>query len=152
MPTLALFLVVSYLAGAAGALFIRPNMRGWYMTLRRPGWAPPRWVFRTVWAVLYAAIGLAAWLVWRSGGTGRGIALALFALQWVLNVVWPALFFGLRRFDLALLESAVLWLSVLAMLAAFWSVSVPAGALMIPYLVWATVATALNYDYWRLNQ
>jgi tryptophan-rich sensory protein len=52
MLTLTLFLAASYLAGAAGALFIKPTMRGWYITLRRPSWAPPRWVFRVVWAAL----------------------------------------------------------------------------------------------------
>ncbi|HVC09436.1 MAG TPA: TspO/MBR family protein [Elusimicrobiota bacterium] len=152
MRTLLLFVAASYSAGVVGALFIRPNIGGWYFALRRPSWSPPRWVFRAVWTVLYAAAGLAAWLVWRSTAAGRGSALALFGLQWLLNALWPAVFFGLRRIDWALMESVALWIATLATLCAFWTVSVAAGAIMAPYLAWATVATALNYSCWSLNK
>ena len=97
-------------------------------------------------------MGNAAWIVWRTVGfEGSLLWLWLYLIQLVLNVVWSFLFFGLHRPDVAFAEVLALWASILATLLVFWSISPLAGALLIPYLLWVTFASALNGAIWRLN-
>lgn len=109
-------------------------------------------MFGPVWSTLYVLMGVSAWLVWREGGWQRQrAALGLFVAQWVLNAVWTPVFFGLRRIDLALLDIVVLWLLIVATIVAFWQVSGPAAMLLMPYILWVTIATALNFGIWQLQ-
>src|SRR5918998_5974246 len=79
-----------------------------YQSLQQPAWAPPSWLFGPVWTVLYAMIAVAGWLVWQRAGFGR--AMWFWTAQLVLNAIWTPLFFGAGRYDLALVDIAVLWL------------------------------------------
>jgi translocator protein len=124
----------------------------WYQALEKPPWTPPGWLFGPVWTILYAMMGVAAWLVWRERGfSGAPAALGLFLLQLVLNAAWSWLFFGLRRPDLAALEILILWAAIAATIVAFWRVRPLAGWLLVPYLLWVSFAAALNVAIWRLN-
>jgi tryptophan-rich sensory protein len=109
-------------------------------------------VFGPVWAVLYVAIGIAAWLVWRTDGfrSARG-ALTLFLAQLTLNALWSWLFFGWHRGPLAFADILLLWVLIIATLIAFWRVRTLAGWLLVPYLLWVSFASALNYAVWQLN-
>lgn len=121
----------------------------WYTGLRKPAFQPPAWVFGPAWSVIFA---LAAWAfvrAWRGGG--RGALVAAFLVNAALNVAWSALFFGLRRLDLALAEVGPLWLSVLAMLLVAGRRDAGAGWLLLPYLLWVGFAGVLNHALWRLN-
>jgi tryptophan-rich sensory protein len=94
----------------------------------------------------------AAWLVWRRHGLADAIGpLGLFLGQLALNALWSYLFFGLQRPGLGFLDIAALWLAILATLVAFWRSYPPAGLLLIPYLLWVSFATYLNFQFWRLN-
>lgn len=124
----------------------------WYDALRKPPFQPPKWVFGPVWTVLYAAMAVAAWRVWRRAGwDGARGPLTLFLVQLALNVAWSWLFFAWRRPDLASVEIVVLWLAILATLLAFLRVDRAAAWLLAPYLAWVTFATALTIALWRLN-
>ena len=140
------FFAVCLVAAGTGAIWAPGE---WYERLRKPSWRPPNWVFPPAWALLYAAMALAAWLVWRRAGFGP--PLALWGAQLALNAAWSWVFFGLRRPDLAFAELAALWLAVAATLAAFAPVHAAAAWLMAPYLAWVTFAGALNLAIWRLN-
>lgn len=132
---------------AAGGDFV-----SFYETLRKPPATPPPAVFGPVWTVLYLLMGVAAWLVWREGLTRQtAVALGLFAAQLALNFAWSLIFFGQHRLGAAMLEIAVLWLVILATIAAFWIVRPAAGALLLPYLAWVSFAAYLNAGIWRLN-
>lgn len=147
----AAFAVLCLGIGLLGALFIRPSLPNWYGALRRPSWAPPQWLFAPVWTLLYLMMAEAAWIVWSAGAGGRG-ALRLFGIQLALNLLWPALFFGMRRMGWALAEICLLWIAVAATLGAFWRVAPLAGALMAPYLAWVSFALLLNAAYCRINR
>lgn len=149
---LGAFLGASFAAGAIGSIFTASAVGTWYATLARPSFTPPSWIFGPVWSFLYAIMGLAAWLVWERAGfrAARG-ALGLFFLQLVLNAAWSALFFGLRRPDLAFAEIVLLWLAVLATAAAFFRARAPAGWFLLPYILWVSFAAVLNAAFWRLN-
>lgn len=149
--TLALmgWLVLCFMA-AMGAVFVSPD--GWYAALNKPWWNPPSWLFGPVWSLLYVMMAVAAWLVWREGGWKvQWRALGLFLFQWLLNALWTPLFFWLHRPGLAFAEIVALWFLLLLTLTSFWRVKQVAGALLIPYLAWVTIATVLNFTIWRLN-
>ncbi len=122
------------------------------MAPARPEWAPPSSVFGPVWTVLYALMGIAAWLVWRERHTpGSRRALLLFGAQLVLNTLWSWLFFAWHQGGLAFLDIVVLWLLIVLTIVDFWRIRPLAGALLLPYLAWVTYAAALNLAVWRLN-
>ena len=143
--------VVSFAASAiGGAASIRAP--SFYGELVQPSWAPPASVFGPVWTVLYALMAIAAWLVWRSGGfRANRTALTLFLIQLAFNGLWSWLFFAWNRGALALVDIVILWVLLVATVVAFWRVRPLAGALLIPYLLWVTYASALNYSVWQLN-
>lgn len=124
----------------------------WHAALLKPAWNPPNWLFAPVWILLYALMGIAAWLVWRSGETpGRPTALGFFLVQLALNGAWSWLFFGRHAIDAALFEITLLWLAILMTMLAFRRISTPASWLLAPYFAWVTFATALTFAIWRLN-
>ena len=133
-------------AGATGALF-PPGP--WYRSLAKPTWTPPDWVFPVVWSTLYILMSWSAMRVALLPGTG--MALALWSLQIALNGLWTPVFFGLQRLRGGLLALSCLWLAVAATLVAFWGHDWVAGLMFVPYLVWVSIAGALNFSVWRLN-
>jgi len=133
-------------AAASGGIF-KPGE--WYERLEKPGWTPPNWAFPVVWTVLFLMIGAAGWIVWRLDGFG--LATSLWLAQLVFNAAWSYLFFGIKRMDWALADAGALWLSIAAFIAVAWPISITAALLFVPYLVWVTVAFALNRSVWALN-
>jgi len=137
-------------AAGLGSLWTTPALRPWYASLSKPIWTPPNWLFGPVWTILYVAMAIAAWLVWRKVGV-TSIPMQLFLLQLLLNVAWSAVFFRLRSPGPAFVEIVMLWFAILATSVEFWRVVPPAGWLLLPYLIWVSYATALNFSIWRLN-
>ncbi|MGQ9808829.1 MAG: TspO/MBR family protein [Armatimonadota bacterium] len=146
---LVVSLLICWGAAGLGGVWTASSVDGWYRTLARPSWTPPDALFGPVWAALYTAMAISAWLVWRR--VGFGWPLAAFAAQLALNVAWSGLFFGLRQVGLALLDVAALWTAILTCILLFWSVSTVAALLMVPYLAWVSFAAALNFAIWRMN-
>jgi translocator protein len=140
------FLAACGAAAATGAM-IQPGE--WYAALNKPSWTPPNWVFPVVWTTLYI---LMAWSAMRVAGVGGSAqALAFWALQMALNTLWTPVFFGLKRMKAGMAVMVCLWLSVAATTVAFLSVDVIAGLMFVPYLVWVSIAGALNFTVLRLN-
>lgn len=145
------WLAVCFIAAAiGGAASIQAGP--FYMQLLRPEWAPPPGVFGPVWSVLYAMMGVAAWLVWRVGGfQAARTALFLFLVQLAVNALWSWLFFGWHRGALAFADILLLWALIVATVIFFRRLRPLAGVLLLPYLLWVSFATALNFSVWRLN-
>jgi benzodiazapine receptor len=150
VAAVALPLAVGFVAGRVTA----PAVLAWYPALAKPSFTPPSWVFAPVWTVLYVAMGVAAWLVWRRGLAAPGVeeALGVFVLQLALNGLWSVLFFGLRSPAAGLLDIAALWLALLVCTVLFFRQSAPAGWLLVPYVAWVSYAGALNASIWALNR
>lgn len=144
-------LVVFIAAVAAAALFggeFTPTR--WYTNLAKPDWHPPNVVFSIVWAVLYLAVAIAGWQVWRR--TERMTrALNLWIAQLVLNTVWSFMFFGLHRPDIAVFDSVILFVTIIAFIFVSRRHSKLASWLFVPYAVWVAFATALNVAIIKLN-
>ncbi|MEM9106323.1 MAG: TspO/MBR family protein [Pseudomonadota bacterium] len=141
-----LIVVLVIITAMSGGIF-KPG--DWYETLAKPNWTPPNWAFPVVWTTLYVMIAIAGWLVWREAG--MSLAFVLWLLQLVTNFLWSALFFGMRRMDLALLDSLVMWLLIAAFIVLALPLSIWASVLFLPYLVWVSVAAVLNRTVMRMN-
>src|SRR5690349_1725129 len=147
---LTIAIVGCELAGVIGAIFTTPAIPTWYANLVKPNVAPPNWLFAPVWTTLFALMGIAAFLVWQKSWQRQDvkIALGIFALQLILNLLWSAIFFGLKNPGGALAEIILLWVGILATIIAFAKVSKPAAWLLIPYIAWVSFAGYLNYLIW----
>lgn len=147
------FLVLSFAAAGLGSLATMPSIPTWYAGLEKPFFTPPNEVFPIVWTILYAVMGIAAWLVWRKDAirSDRKNALTAFAVQLALNVAWSFVFFGLHSTLGGVAVIVLLLIALLWTIGAFRVVSPPAAALMVPYLAWVTFATALNTGIYVLN-
>lgn len=133
-------------AGVTGGLF-PPG--AWYKKLEKPWFTPPDWVFPVTWMVLYLCIAAAGARV--ALLENNALAMAFWALQLAFNGLWTPVFFGLRQIRMGMAVVSFLWLSVLCAMIALWQVDWIAGALFAPYLLWVTIAAALNAEVWRLN-
>jgi tryptophan-rich sensory protein len=144
--------LIAQAAGFVGSLYTVSSVGGWYLTIQKPTWNPPSWVFGPVWVTLYALMGVAAAIVWqRQDVRGASLAIWIYAVQLLLNVLWSFLFFGLKNPGIAFAEIVALWIAILMTTVLFWKVSSFAGALMLPYLAWVSFALYLNFTIWRLN-
>ena len=145
------WLLLGFFAAAIGG-WASAQAATFYGHLAQPAWAPPAWLFGPVWSVLYALMGVAAWLVWRVGGFASArSALLLFLTQLAVNALWSWLFFAWHHGALALVDIVLLWLLIVATITGFWRIRPLAGALLLPYLAWVTFASALNFAVWHLN-
>ncbi len=98
-------------------------------------------------------MGIAAWLIWRERyhrGRKRG-ARRLRAYSCLLNAAWAPLFFGARNIGAGLFVIVALWLAIAWTLREFAAVKAAAAWLLVPYLVWVSFASALNFTIWKLN-
>lgn len=142
------FVVIVAAVAAIGGL-ASSNAQEVYGSLELPSFAPPPWLFGPTWAVFYALIAVAGWLVYRARGFSA--PLYLWGVQMVLNAAWTPLFFGAEMYWLAFVDITALWLVVVACVAVFWRVRRAAAVLMLPYLGWVTFAAALNLGIALLN-
>ena len=140
----ATYLAACAAAAATGAM-IKPDQ--WYADLRKPRWTPPNWVFPVVWTTLYLLIAIAATRV-----AGNAQATAFWALQIALNTLWTPIFFGQHKLRAAFGVMVCLWLAVAATTISFFTVDLIAGVMFVPYLIWVTIAGALNFTVIRLNR
>jgi len=149
---LIVFLGVCFAAAGIGGMFTASSVDDWYTQLNKPSFTPPGWVIGTVWNVLYTAMAVAAWRVWRRAGLADArLAMAAFAVQLVLNVAWSWLFFGHRSPGTAMIELVALEAAIVTTMLLFFRHDRIAGWLMAPYAGWVAFAGVLNFMIWRMN-
>ncbi|MDR5657541.1 TspO/MBR family protein [Halodesulfurarchaeum sp. HSR-GB] len=151
---LGLSILAVELVGASGAIFTAQGLGEWYSSLVRPAIAPPNWVFGPVWTALFALMGVAVWLVWRQAPTdpdGAKLAIGVFVVHFIFNLGWSAVFFGQQALGAGLLVILALWVLIVTTIMVFDRVDRRAALLLVPYLLWVSFATYLNYQFWVLN-
>lgn len=145
-------LLICFAVASLGARWTTPEIAAWYQTLVRPTFAPPNWIFAPVWSMLYLLMAVAVWRVaLLPSSTLRTAALALFCLQLLLNLCWSCIFFHWHQIGMAFVEVLLLWASIAATTLLFARLLPLAAWLMVPYLLWVSFASLLNFAYWRLN-
>ena len=143
---------VALFLGAFGGLMT--PIGAWYRNLAKPSFQPPDWLFGPAWTII---LGLAAWsavIAWRAApdGEARADVVILFATNAIFHALWSPLFFRARRPDWALIEVVFLWASLLALVVGLWPIAQSASLLIVPYLLWGSFASWLNFAIVRLNQ
>jgi benzodiazapine receptor len=141
-------------AGAIGAIFTRKSIPTWYRYLEKPAFAPSGRVIGTVWIILYTLMGISLYLISRKGWSQPGVkrAVGIFMAQLSINVLWSWAFFYLRSPGAGLAVIGALWISILSTIMKFKRLSGAAALLLVPYLIWVSIAGYLNYSIWRLNR
>lgn len=150
LALLALCLFIPLLIGFIGSWFTTPAIDTWYVSLAKPSFNPPNWIFGPVWTFLFILMGLALFLIVRRKKFNRP-AVLVFALQLLLNLLWSFLFFGLHSPLLAFGEIILLWLAILATIIIFYQQRPLSAYLLLPYLAWVSFAAFLNFSIWRIN-
>jgi tryptophan-rich sensory protein len=146
-------ILICQLAGIIGAAFTISAIPLWYNTLTKPSFNPPSWVFGPVWTILYFMMGVALFIVWTSKSKSKEKieAISIFFLQLSLNALWSPIFFGAQSPFMGLIIIILLWITILLTIIKFFKVSKIAGGLLVPYFLWVSFATILNFSIWQLN-
>jgi benzodiazapine receptor len=155
MSTLALILfpLISLSIGYAGSYFTIGST--WLRTLRKPSFYPPKWLVPVMWTILYIMIGFSAYLIWSKEegfSSKHETAWIIFFIQMVLNYAWTPLFFGMHKIFLALVDVILMEIFILLNIYYFYQIDQLAAYLLIPYAIWVVIATAINFEMWRLNR
>ena len=128
-------LFVCYGIAAIGGLATAGAVDSWYREIVKPPWNPPNWIFAPVWSFLYFTMAVSSWLVWKADRISVTCpALAWFGFHLLLNAAWSLLFFGMRRFDLAMIEIVLLWISIIISMVLYYRFSKIAAMLLAPLL------------------
>ena len=151
---LVVSILACFAAAGIGSLFTFKAIPTWYAGLKKPLYTPPNWAFGPVWTTLYILMGISVFLVWRNGLATNGVLLAftLFWIQLAINALWSIIFFGMKSKGGGVITIIVLWLLILATMTTSFRVSGWAGALLIPYILWVSIASYLNIGVWLLNK
>lgn len=144
-----LFLIFFAACGAGGATGMLFKPGDWYEALEKPEWTPPNWAFPVAWGILYLFIASAA--ASAAVMPGNALGMAFWSMQIALNVLWTPVFFGLHRVRAALIVMGALWIAVFGATVSFFFLSIGAGVMMLPYLLWISFAAYLNYMIWQAN-
>ncbi len=158
MKSKTLKLIVSILicqaAGFLGSIFTTPKIATWYQGVAKPSFNPPNYLFGPVWILLFILMGVSLYIIWTSkfkDKTYKKEVITIFFIQLVLNIIWSILFFGLESPMLAFFEIIILWISILATIIGFYKISRIASLILIPYILWVSFASVLNFFIWKLN-
>lgn len=141
------------LVGLAATTVTITAIPTWYAGLNKPPFSPPNFIFGSVWTMIYFLMGVALFLVWQKGFKKKVIrtAVLVFSLQLGLNFLWSIIFFGAHSPILALVEIIFLWGAIAVTIARFIVVSKPAAYLLVPYILWVSLAAVLNGSIVVLN-
>lgn len=139
-------------AGALGTIATIPNIPTWYATLSKPSFQPPNWLFGPVWTLLYTLMAVSLFILIRAvPSQQRTLAIAIFAVQLLLNTIWSFLFFQYHMLGVSLAEILILLLSLIVFCVAAWPVSRVAAYCFLPYIAWVSFASVLNGCVWHMN-
>ncbi|WP_318310512.1 TspO/MBR family protein [Flagellimonas crocea] len=139
--------------GFLSSIATQSSVNDWYVTLNKPSFTPPNYLFAPVWTALYIMMGVAAGIVWSKGYHHIWVKTALyhFVFQLLLNALWSIVFFGLKNPLGGMIVILALLTMIILTIKWFKVISKPAALLMIPYVLWVAFASALNYKIWELN-
>jgi benzodiazapine receptor len=149
---LIISITVCYFVAVLGGWATFQSVQTWYLTINKPSFNPPSWLFGPVWSVLYTLMAIAFWLVWKTKDMpSKTFAMQLFLIQLALNLLWSFLFFYFKTPFWAFLEIILMWTTILFTIIYFYKINPWSAYILIPYLLWVGFATILNGSIWILN-
>lgn len=150
---LIISLALPQLAGLIGSIFTTSAIPVWYATLQRPSFSPPNWIFGPVWITLYVLMGISVYLVWQKIEVNKKAkrAMLFFWIHLFFNASWSIIFFGFQNPGLAFVNIIIIWFFIIVLMIKFWQINKWSTHLLIPYLLWVSFASILNFFIWYLN-
>lgn len=148
-----LSIVIVSFAGLIGSIFTNATHNAWYASLAKPSINPPSYIFGPIWIVLYIMVGISLYLFWKNLFKKRWVktSIILFFIQLILNSAWSIIFFRINSVKGALIDIIALWFSIIFTIIFFYKISKISAWLLVPYLIWVSFATYLNYLLYILN-
>ena len=138
--------------GFLGSFFTSSSINDWYVSIKKPSFNPPNWIFGPVWTFLYVLMGISLYtIINRRFDKKVKSGIITFGIQLTLNFFWSIIFFGLKNILLAFIEIVVLWFFIIVTILKFWRIDKRASYLLIPYLTWVSFAAVLNFSIYLLN-
>ena len=143
---LVVSLIIVYAVALIGGLFTSRSVNSdWYQTTKT-SITPPNFVFPIVWNILFFLIGLSLYFSWINSKRDYKFKIALvFGINFVLNISWSIIYFGLKNLSLAFFELILLWVSIWLIIFVTCKLSKISTWLLIPYLIWVVFAGILNF-------
>ena len=141
-----IFLGACGAAAASGALFPTGD---WYKRLDKPKWTPPDWAFPIAWTIFYFALAFSGARV--ASLPDNNFALSFWSLHIALNTLWTPVFFGARNLKAGMVIIVLMWFSTVGLIYHCLVVDQLAGVILLPYLIWVSVASALNWSLLQRN-
>ncbi len=137
-------------AGIGGSLTV---LDAWYFALKQPAWKPPDAAFGLIWSVIFTLVAICAWLGWHAcpGRRQRIKWMCLLALNAFFNIFWSQLYFQWHRPDWSMIELLFIWQSIVFLMVFIYPYRRLSAWLLLPYLIWVTIAGVLNYTTIVLN-
>lgn len=140
-----LFLVINFAALGIGGIFTGKGVPSeWYQSLSKAPWTPPGWVFGAAWATIMICFAIYMAFAFKKVKNEK-VLIALFSIQWILNVLWNPVFFYFHQVALGLIIISILTILIAVFLFRYWSDLKSKSILILPYLVWLLIATSLNW-------
>jgi tryptophan-rich sensory protein len=141
--TLIIFLFINFGALALGAQFMGDGAQSdWYLNLNKAPWTPDGWVFGAAWTSIMILFSLYMTFLYLLRPSRK--VQFLFGLQFILNVIWNALFFNQNLIHIALLNIMALVVILSAFLITYLKDLRGKTLLIVPYILWLCIATSLN--------
>lgn len=148
---LIISIIICQSAGWIGSIATITGVNSWYLTLTKPSFNPPSWVFAPVWTALFILMGISLYLIWQSKHKNQVRAAIVFLIQLGLNILWSFLFFYFQNPLAAFIEIIILWIFILLSIIYFYKINKIAAYLLIPYILWVSFAAFLNFNLYLLN-
>lgn len=146
-----LIAVVVFAAPALGMLGGSGDSE-WYRSLVRPDIAPPSWVFGPVWTTLYTLLAISTALAWRDAKKAmKPEVLRAFGVNIIFNAIWSPVFFGAQNIGPAFFLILLVLASTGYLVFTYGRIKPLYGWMNVPYFVWVSFATVLNFQFWMIN-
>lgn len=146
-------LFLPIMVGGISGYATSENIESWHQFLIKPSFNPPNYLFGPVWTLLYILMGISLFLIVNMPKSiNRNKAIGIFFLQLILNFFWSIIFFSYHQIGWAFVEIIILWISIIWMIFTFYPINKKAALINIPYLLWVSFASVLNFAIWQLNK
>lgn len=143
-------MVLTGIVAALGAV-ASVHAAAFYAQLDQPSWAPPAWLFRPLWSLLFPMMAVAAWRIGGVAKPSAAPALPLYLAQLAFNALWSWRFLAWHLGAPAFACIVMLWLKIVATIALFGRRERLAAVLLWPYLAWVSFAGLLCLSIWQRN-
>lgn len=148
--SLLINLLIPLSVGGIAALITNGSFENYENTVK-PVLSPPSWLFPIVWTILYILMGISVYLIYEKDKNVNRKPFILYAVQLMLNFIWPIFFFGFEAYLFAFIILLTLIIFVVAMTITFYKESKLAGILQLPYVFWLLFAAYLNLSVYIMN-